>query len=142
MTGQAGPPDVASLSVIVIDDEPDVAAYLAAVLERRGHRTTTASTAAEGFDLARKIRPDVVCVDIVMPEETGVALLRRIRADRDLGDTPVVFITALKHEMVTASHDGAGQPFVEPDAYIEKPPNADRFVDAVERAARKARVTS
>ncbi|MGD8439177.1 MAG: response regulator [Holophagae bacterium] len=142
MTQGVSTPATGALSVIVVDDEPDVAAYLAAVLERHGHTAVTASTAADGFDLAKKIRPDVVCVDIVMPEETGTALLRRIRADRDIGGTTVVFITALKREMIPVTVDADGLPSVEPDAFIEKPPNADRFVDAVERAFRKARSTS
>ena len=142
MTERVSKPASDVLSVIVVDDEPDVAAYLAAVLERHGHTAVTASTASEGFDLAKQIRPDVVCVDIVMPEETGTALLRRIRADRDIGRTTVVFITALKREMISFAPTATGAPAAEPDAFIEKPPNADRFVDAVERAARKARVTS
>jgi two-component system phosphate regulon response regulator PhoB len=129
-----------SLSVIVIDDEPDVAAYLAAVLERHGHRTETARNAAEGFELVKRLRPDVACIDIVMPEETGTALLRRIRADRDIGDTAVVFITALKPEMAPSNGGPPGETPSLPDEYIEKPPNADAFVAAVERAALSRRV--
>ena len=87
------------LSVVVVDDEPDVAVYLAAVLEKKGHTAHTAKNAAEGFALVKNLHPDVACIDIVMPEETGVALFRRIRNDDEVGDTPVVFITALKPEM-------------------------------------------
>jgi CheY-like chemotaxis protein len=142
MTEQAGRAASNGLSVIVVDDEPDVAAYLAAVLERHGHTAITASTAAEGFNLAKKTRPDVVCVDIVMPEETGATLLRRIRADHDIGGTAVVFITALKREMIPVTPCSNGEPSVEPNAFIEKPPNADRFVEAVERAVREGRNAS
>jgi DNA-binding response OmpR family regulator len=129
----------ATLSVIVIDDEPDVAAYLAAVLEKRGHVAYTAQTAAEGFSIIKQVRPDVACIDVVMPEETGVALLKRIRADDDVADTPVVYITALKPEMTTSSGSAIDEPTPQPDAYLEKPPNADAFVAAVERAARSRR---
>jgi CheY-like chemotaxis protein len=133
----------ASLSIIVIDDEPDVAAYLAAMLERRGHRVYTAKNAASGFDLVKKIQPDVACIDIVMPEETGAALLRRIRADEEIGTTPVIFISALKPDMA-APHTGGGGDGVlpEPDEFIEKPPDSDAFVAAVERAARSRRATT
>jgi CheY-like chemotaxis protein len=135
MTTGACAPSPSPLSVVVIDDEPDVAVYLAAVLERRGHTAITASTAAEGFDLIRAHHPDVVCVDIVMPEETGATLLRWIRADAEVGCTPVVFVTALKRETAVGSIEANGRPSVEPDAFIEKPPNAELFVEAVERAA-------
>jgi CheY-like chemotaxis protein len=129
-----------SLSVVIIDDEPDVAVYLAAVLERKGHTVHTAGNAAEGFALVKDLRPDVACIDIVMPEETGVALFRRIRADDDVGETPIVFITALKPEMATP-HDGLHvEPIPEADEYVEKPPNSEAFVEAVERAAQSRRV--
>jgi len=135
MTGHRDPSSSVPLSVIVIDDEPDVASYLAAVLERRGHVAHTAQTAKEGFDLIKQLRPDVACIDIVMPEETGAALLRRIRADVEIGNTPVVFITALKPEMAVPNFVPAGKVVPEPDEFVEKPPNAEAFAEAVERAA-------
>lgn len=130
------------LTVIVIDDEPDVATYLAAVLERHGHRAHTAGNASEGFDLLKRLRPDVACIDIVMPEESGVALLRRIRTDEELADTPIVFITALKPEMIDSHDELTGELVPYPDEFIEKPPDAEAFVKAVERAARSRRVTT
>jgi CheY-like chemotaxis protein len=128
-----------SLSVVVVDDEPDVAVYLAAVLEKRGHQPHTARNAAEGYALVKSLRPDVACIDIVMPEETGVALFRKIRADKEVGETPVVFITALKPEMAE-SQDGMNlEPIPKADEYVEKPPDSEAFVEAVERAARSRR---
>jgi CheY-like chemotaxis protein len=132
-------PEPRPLSIVVVDDEPDVAVYLAAVLERKGHEAYIAGNAAEGFALVKDLHPDVACIDIVMPEETGVALFRRIRADDEVGQTAVVFISALKPEMA-ASHDGPNaETLPEPDEYVEKPPNSEAFVEAVERAARSRR---
>jgi CheY-like chemotaxis protein len=137
-TPRNAPPD--SLSVVVIDDEADVAAYLAAVLERRGHVPRIAHSAGRGFAIMKEIRPDVACIDIVMPEETGVALLRRIRGDDEVSDTPVVFITALKPELAGTNGTDPDHGTPQPDAYLEKPPDADTFVAAVERVARERRV--
>jgi CheY-like chemotaxis protein len=127
------------LSVVVVDDEPDVAVYLAAVLEKRGHVARIASSAAEGFALVKELRPDVACIDIVMPEETGVALFRRIRADQEVGNTPVVFITALKPEMAAPRDGLAVEPIPEAEEYVEKPATSEAIVAAVERAARSRR---
>jgi putative two-component system response regulator len=135
MTTWDGPP----LSVVVVDDEPDVAVYLAAVLEKRGHIARIAGSAAEGFALVKELRPDVACVDIVMPEETGVALFRRIRADPEVADTPVVFITALKPEMAAPRNGLDVEPIPDAEAYVEKPPDSEAFVTAVERAAQSRR---
>ncbi|MGD9253058.1 MAG: response regulator [Holophagae bacterium] len=127
------------LSVVVVDDEPDVALYLAAVLEKKGHEAHIAGSAAEGFALVKDLHPDVACLDIVMPEETGLALLRRIRADREVGETAVVFISALKPEMAGPQSGPDAETLLEPDEYVEKPPNSETFVAAVERAARSRR---
>jgi CheY-like chemotaxis protein len=140
MTDRGTPKHEESLSVIVIDDEPDVAAYLAAVLERRGHRAETAGNAARGFELIKRLHPDVACIDIVMPEETGAALLQRIRADPEIADTPVVFITALKPDNLATQGGTIDERMLESNDYIEKPPNADAFVAAVERAAQSRQV--
>jgi CheY-like chemotaxis protein len=140
MTEVRDPRGAEPLSVIVIDDEPDVAAYLAAVLERHGHRAETARNAAEGFDLVKRLRPDVACIDIVMPEETGIALLHRIRADPEIGDTPVIFITALKAELAALAGERVVEAMPQPDEYVEKPPNAQAFIAAVERAAASRQV--
>jgi CheY-like chemotaxis protein len=127
------------LSVIVVDDEPDVAAYLAAVLEREGHVAYTAESAGDGFRIIKEVKPDVACIDIVMPEVTGVALLRKIRADTEVSDLPVVFITALKPEMAFPNSSPTAEPSQHPDVYLEKPPTAEAFLEAVERAARSRR---
>jgi two-component system phosphate regulon response regulator PhoB len=127
------------LSIVVVDDEPDVAVYLAAVLEKRGHEAHIAGNAAEGFALVKELRPDVACLDIVMPEETGLALLRRIRADREVGETAVVFISALKPETAASQSGPHADASAEPDEYVEKPPNSETFVAAIERAARSRR---
>ena len=128
----AAPP----LSVIVVDDEPDVLAYLAAVLEQAGHRPLVAGNASDGFALLKRELPDVACIDIVMPEETGIALYRRIRSDPQLAKLPVIFITALTPEMAAAGWSAADDGLTEPDGYIEKPPQAGAFLAAVTAAAK------
>ena len=124
-----------SLCVVVVDDEADVAAYLAAVLERGGHRSHTASNAADGFSLVKELRPDVACLDIVMPGGSGVALYQRIRSDPEVGATPVVFITALTPEIASLGGLTEASIAPAPEEYLEKPASADEFLAAVLRAA-------
>jgi len=134
----AGGPDddpAGALVAVVVDDEPDVAAYLTAVLERAGHSAHSARTTSEALELVSSLHPDVVCIDVVMPEESGIALYRRIRSDPELADTPVVFISALKREMTPIGNGSQDEPLPEPEAYIEKPPDAEAFIATVVRAA-------
>jgi CheY-like chemotaxis protein len=133
-----GPAPRKSLSVIVIDDEPDVLAYLSAVLEQAGHRPLVADNANDGFALLKSERPDVACIDIVMPEETGVTLYRRIRGDPQVAHTPIIFITALTPELAVAGWSAGDEEIPEPDGYIEKPPHAATFLETVIAVAKTA----
>jgi len=139
MAGARYPPPDRPLSVLVVDDEPDVLTYLAAMLEQAGHRPLIAGNAGDGFALLKQERPDVACIDIVMPEETGIALFRRIRSDPEIADTPVIFITALRPELTAVAPAAGEEAMPEPDGYIEKPPDADAFLATVVEVVRKKR---
>lgn len=137
MVGTRNPPSGRPLSVLVVDDERDVLTYLAAVLEQGGHRPLIADNAGEGFALLKRERPDVACIDIVMPEETGIALFRRIRSDPEVANTPVIFITALGPERTAVAPAAGEETKPEPDGFIEKPPDAKAFLETVVDVARK-----
>ncbi len=130
---------VMDLDVVVVDDEPDVATYFAAVLERRGFRPHVARNAADGFALVKRLRPDVVCIDVVMPEESGMTLLRWIRDDVDVADTPVILVSALKPDASPLGGPAQGDPVVTTEEYLEKPPSREALIAAVERAAASRR---
>jgi len=128
-----------ALEVVVVDDEPDVATYFAAVLERHGFVPHVARNATEGFALVKGLRPDVVCIDVVMPEESGVTLLRRIRDDAEVRDTPVILVSALKPDAPPLGGPGQDAPVPVAEAYLEKPPSREALIAAVERAAASRR---
>jgi CheY-like chemotaxis protein len=82
--------------VLVVDDEPDARALLAALLGRRGARVVTASSAAEALPAVAALRPDVLVSDIGMGGEDGYELIRRVRAlpAGEGGRTPALALTA------------------------------------------------
>ena len=57
--------------ILVVDDEADVAIYLKTVLEASGYRVETADTVDAGLELVDSYRPDLLCLDIMMPKKTG-----------------------------------------------------------------------
>ena len=67
--------------VLVIDDEPDVRDVLRRVLERGGYEVATAVDSGSGLAACRQQTPDVVVTDIIMPNEHGVDLIRKLRAE-------------------------------------------------------------
>jgi len=81
--------------VLIVDDEPDVVSYLEMLLRDHGYETRSAANGQEALDLVRRERPDLVTLDVSMPEASGTRFYREIRGDARLAGIPVVIITAV-----------------------------------------------
>lgn len=83
------------MRVLLIDDEEDIRKVGRLSLEAVGHfETAVAGSAKEGFDLARCQRPDVIVMDMMMPDVDGIAALAELKTIPELNDIPVIFMTA------------------------------------------------
>ena len=91
MTADAGD---GLLRVLVVDDDPDIRTLLAMNLELSGYRVTEARDGREGSALARDLRPDLIVLDVMMPEVDGLDVLRGLKADPETSEIPVVMLTA------------------------------------------------
>jgi CheY-like chemotaxis protein len=87
--------DQPAKKVLIIDDEPDVLSYLQMLLNDAGYETVTATNGREGMEIARREKPDLVTLDVSMPEASGTRFYRDIRQDPDLAEVPVVIVTAV-----------------------------------------------
>jgi len=81
--------------VLIVDDEPDVATYLEMLLQDNGYQTMTAANGKAGLALAKSEKPDLICMDISMPEESGIRMYRNLKQDEELSGTPVIVVTAV-----------------------------------------------
>jgi CheY-like chemotaxis protein len=88
----------AAKTVLIVDDEPDVVTYLRALLEDNGFAVIAAGDGKEGFEKAKFWHPDLITLDISMPEESGVRLLRNLQKDPDTANMPIVIVTGISHE--------------------------------------------
>jgi CheY-like chemotaxis protein len=82
-------------TVLVIDDEPHVVAYLEMLLQDAGYKTISAGDGKVGMEKAKQEMPDLICLDITMPEESGIRFYRKLRDDPELAHLPVVVVTAV-----------------------------------------------
>ncbi len=87
---------MSAATILVVDDDPQIREVLSVALDRAGFRTVTARDGAEGLSRAQSARPDLVVLDIGLPEMDGLALCRAIRADSEL---PILFLTARDDEV-------------------------------------------
>lgn len=84
--------------ILIIDDEQDILEILTYNLEREGYEVYTATNGTEGIDLAKKIIPDLVLLDVMMPEKDGIETCQDLRALPELRKTLIVFLSARGEE--------------------------------------------
>lgn len=88
----------AEFKVLVVDDEPDSRVLIQHFLEEFGCQVFTAADGAEGLELARLHKPDLMTLDLIMPNMTGWEVLKRLKADRSLRTIPVVVVSVVANE--------------------------------------------
>jgi len=131
------------LRALVIDDEPDQTTYLSTLLNDHGWEARTANSADEGLALAQADVPDVILLDVMMPERGGLSTLVALRKDERTKSVPVVLVTGIQDEL---THDFGH--FLDrfkkyhPDAYVEKPVDPDRLLETLERVCTSAAARS
>jgi DNA-binding response OmpR family regulator len=98
MMTQPGIERPAGERILVVDDEPDIVALVAYHLAKSGYRVSTASSGADAADLARRERPALVVLDLMLPDLSGFDVLERLRADDATRDVAVLMLTARREE--------------------------------------------
>jgi CheY-like chemotaxis protein len=81
--------------VLCIDDDLLLLGLVRDTLEANGYEAITAADGPSGIELAKRIRPDVILVDVLMPRVSGFEVCRRLRADPGLKSTPIIVLTAV-----------------------------------------------
>ncbi|MEK6781370.1 MAG: response regulator transcription factor [Bacteroidota bacterium] len=105
-----------SQKVLVVDDEEPILELLKYNLEKQGYEVRVASDGQAGIEIAKKFHPDLVLLDIMMPKMDGVETCRLLRANTDLQNTFIVFLTARAEEYSEIAAFDVGA-----DDYILKP---------------------
>ena len=82
--------------ILLIDDSHVSNMLLQNVLENEGHKVFMSSSGSEGLDMIRKIGPDLVLLDVMMPEMDGMEVLKIILSDKEMKHIPVIMLTAKK----------------------------------------------
>ena len=107
---------MSAAKILIVDDEPDILEFLSYNLKAEGYDVHVAANGRAGLTLAKRIVPDLVVLDIMMPEMDGVEMCRRLRADTQFDQTAITFLTARQEDysQIAALEQGG-------DDYIAKP---------------------
>ena len=123
--------------ILIIDDEPDVLSFVQAALEDNGYQVVTAHNAHRGLEAIRLERPALVCLDVLMPRESGISLFKKLRSDPELKTIPIVILSGLSLsrdlEHVDYLELDDGTVLEEPDGYVEKPVDLARLLSVLEK---------
>ena len=104
-------------TILVIDDELITRTTLAAVLEKPNYRVDMAEDGIQGIEMAKRLNPDVILLDVMMPRMNGYDVCKRIRSDPNIGEVPIIMVTALDDQdaklngLVAGADDFLAKPF-------------------------------
>jgi DNA-binding response OmpR family regulator len=107
--------------VLCIEDEPDMINLIKLTLERGGFRAIGALGGRQGLDIARRVKPDVVLLDLMMPDMSGWEVARRLRADESLKGVRIVVLSVIRP-------NGRDRQELPVDDYVTKPFAPDDLV--------------
>ena len=113
-------------NILVIDDSSTNIVLLNAVLVQRGYKVTSALNAQEGYKLVNKEKPDLILLDLLMPEISGFDFLETIKQDKKLRHIPVVIVSAIGTEKNIEETKKLGAVH-----FISKPVNVDELLSTV-----------
>ena len=115
--------------ILIVDDEPDLRTFLGAFLEDNGYDVITAVNGKECMVKAKKEQPDLITLDITMPEESGVRAFRNIQEDPQTMGIPIIIVTGVTTDFKRFIHT---RKIVKPPAaYMEKPINTSELLEKI-----------
>jgi CheY-like chemotaxis protein len=116
-------------TILVVDDDPDTRTYLTTVLEDNGFATVSAADGVEAMAKIEENRPDLIALDISMPEKSGVAVYRSLKEDDGLKSIPVIIITGVSDDFKKFISTRRQVP--PPEGYISKPVDFEQLLSTV-----------
>jgi two-component system, OmpR family, alkaline phosphatase synthesis response regulator PhoP len=118
--------------ILLVDDEPDILEFLSYNLRKENYDVLTASDGTEALTIAKKVMPELIILDVMMPGMDGIEVCRKMRAMKELDNTLIAFLTARGEDYSQISGFESGA-----DDYITKPIKPAVFVSRVKALLRR-----
>jgi CheY-like chemotaxis protein len=115
-------------TLLIVDDEEGVRSLVRMTLESESYQIIEAREGSEAIELVRKHRPDLVLLDVMLPDASGIDICRKIKADPQTAETTIVMLTAKAQSGDLEEAEAAGA-----DGYFTKPFSPIALMQRVER---------
>ena len=122
---------VSSKTILIVDDEPDVLTYLSTLLGDHGYDTILAKDGEEALAKLKANLPDLITLDISMPEKSGVKLYREIKEDSRLKKIPIIIVTGVSDDFQKFISTRRQVP--PPEGYLSKPINQEEILELIRK---------
>ncbi len=121
--------------VVWIEDDPELLRLGQLVLTHKGFEVITVGDSREGFETIRREKPDLVLLDLMMPDVDGWAIYNQIKAEPELKDTPVIVVTA----KAQAADKALALHLAKVDGYLVKPYDQNQLLDTMDQVMNRKR---
>jgi CheY-like chemotaxis protein len=123
--------------VLIVDDEPDVVKYLSTALSVNGYDIAVTDNVSEGLKQVVEFAPDLICLDIMMPKESGISMYIRLKEEPTTRSIPVIIISGVAPESQFDFRSYVADETVPPpERFLEKPVSVGVLLDTVEKLIR------
>lgn len=120
--------------ILIVDDEPDIVEFISYNLKGKGYLISTARDGVEAIRKAKDFRPDLILLDIMMPNKDGIQTIKELRMMPEFEETAIIFLTALSDEKSEIEGLKVGA-----DDYIAKPIKPELLATRIRTALRRFR---
>jgi CheY-like chemotaxis protein len=117
-------------TILIIDDEPDTLTYFSTLLQDNGFNTVVAENGEEGLKKVKAAKPDLITLDISMPETSGVRCYRELRENDEWKSIPVIMITGVSEDF--RGFISSRKQVPPPDGYLPKPVDEEQLLKMVQ----------
>ncbi len=119
-------------TILVVDDEPDIREFLKVALIDGGFNVITAENGFKALEALRKHRPDLISLDLIMPEKSGVVFYRDLIKNKDWSEIPIIIVTGQANDEVGKA-DLRELTMSGPGIYLEKPVKPQKYIAAIKQ---------
>ena len=118
--------------ILIVDDDPDLVEAVTMILESKKYDVAAAYGGLEGLEKARTEKPDLIVLDVMMPDKDGYAVCKEMKADPQLKKIPILLLTAVVSKIPTTHYTQQMGMETEADDYMDKPVEPAELVNRIE----------
>jgi two-component system alkaline phosphatase synthesis response regulator PhoP len=118
-------------TVLIVDDEPDFVTMLKQDLQSEGYAVDVAYNGVEAIQKVKQSLPDIIVLDIMMPEKDGFAVCSELKNDDRYADIPIILLTAVSDHVSSSQYSHSQALDVEADDYLSKPASFEEILESI-----------